>query len=150
MNCRALCNSNLNLTYRWSLEYYSNRAIVRHSRTEFHPPPLIRKNSLEWDICPTVWNEKGPYFKNLEKMLQTVFKKDFGCASCFQTIHGFVIPVWALLSLACHRAKFIQNISGAQNVTQLHQSTILCQSQILPVTYVVFYPKSRHRNKELS
>ena len=90
MNCRALCNSNLNLTYRWSLEYYSNRAIVRHSRTEFHPPPLIGKNSLEWDICPTVWNEKRPYFKNLEKMLETVFNKDLGCTSCFQTIHGLL------------------------------------------------------------
>lgn len=60
-------------------------------------------------------------------MLETVFKKDFGCASCFQTIHGFVIPVWALLSLACHRAKFIQNISGAQNVTKASLNYIKAQ-----------------------
>jgi len=51
-------------------------------------------------------------------MLETVFNKDLGCASCFQTIHGFAISVWALLFLAYHRAKYIQNIRGTQNVTK--------------------------------
>lgn len=60
-------------------------------------------------------------------MLETVFNKDLGCASCFQTIHGFVISVWALLSLACHRAKYIQNIRGTQNVTKASLNYIKAQ-----------------------
>ena len=53
--------------------------------------------------------------------------KNVGCASCFQTIHGFVISVWALLSLACHRAKYIQNIRGTQNVTKASLNYIKAQ-----------------------
>lgn len=65
-------------------------------------------------------------------MLETVFNKDLGCASCFQTTHGFVISVWALLSLACHSifkvySKYIQNICGTQNVTKASLNYIKAQ-----------------------
>lgn len=60
-------------------------------------------------------------------MLETVFNKDLGCALCFQTTHGFVISGWALLSLACHRAKYIQNICGTQNVTKASLNYIKAQ-----------------------